>query len=47
MNREDILYLAQYIFRKYLQEYYTFFKDAMVEKKAYVLILMILFKIEM
>ena len=47
MNREDISYLAQHIFRKYLQEYYTFSKDAMVEKKLHVLILMISFKIEM
>ena len=47
MNREDISYLAQYIFRKYLQESYTFFKDAMADKKAHVLILMIVFKIEM
>ena len=46
MNREDNSYQAQHMFRKYLQKYYFFFKDVIVEKKSHVLISMIVLKLK-
>ena len=40
-------YSAQYIFRKYWQDYYTLCSDVIVEKQSHVLISMIVVKIEM
>ena len=46
-ERENIYYSAQYIFRKYWQDYYTLCSDVIVEKQSHVLISMIVVKIEM